>query len=53
MRLLACMNVCACACVHICVYWHAPCQNILCTQMYLVQKTISKYDIRPKYMLVN
>lgn len=51
-----CVNERACISLHVCVggcvYWHVHCQSILCTLMYLV-KTISKYDIRLKYMLVN
>lgn len=38
-------------CVHICVYWHALCQNLLCTQMYYVQKLYQ--NMKLKYMLVN
>lgn len=35
------LHVCVRACVrvHICVYWHAHCQNILCTQNVSCTKT--------------
>lgn len=50
--LLACMSVRVCVCAHMCVLactlpGYFMYTNVSCT------KTISKYDIRLKYMLVN